>query len=810
MMRQLYSIFFMLMLSLGAVAQHGTPVPIANVQFVAAPDLLAGDDEPTLYEMGDTVTVDGVVTFHGGWYGLASGPSRRGSWIQAEDRAPWSGIHLLAETGSFPSGSPYTDLTTLLDAIKFYENMVRGLKVRVTGVVTTFSNYTQLELLPIEAEILSLTPVDIQPLELEIDTFMQNDGAGNQVPQLTTGEKYESMLVRFEDVTVVDVQNSGNGRYYWSVQDAEGNRMQIRDMSGWLRNDDRQDSMLPANYQFSPPAEGSRLQWIQGIVFHNGGSGYMLAPRDTNDIGPIAVAPPKVEAVTRDILVPTSQQPVEVRAKITDDQGQVASATLYYNGASGLQQVPMTEVVTDTFAATIPAQPDEELVQYWIRAEDANGNALYFPDSLMTGLVYMVLDDGIDEIADLQAHLAGSSIWDMERIEGMTVTGVVTSTLSDLGLTTIQDGTDPYSGIYLQASLGDSIEFLHRGDQIRITAADVTEVFGVTHLENVEWELVQHAAPVPQALQVPIDSITGSAAYAEQYEAMLLEFNDVYIVDDSADAPSHFGEFFVNHDLADASGLRVDDYSTRIPYEFTTDSIAEDDFFDYVRGVLFYSFSNWKLLPRDFNDLAGYELATEIGLEETAMTVSEAAGAIEVAVVLENESNTATSVDIAVASGSEATAGNDFTLSATDVTFPANSFAYTTFTVSIVDDSENEDDEELVLVLTNPQGAELAQDTLRITITDNEGVSIGNQAELQGVSIYPNPANSQVWVALEASEGTTTIRLTDLTGREVLRKEMGQGQKRLLILTGQLQAGTYLMHVSQPNGQTVQKVLIQR
>jgi len=317
---------FTLILLAGSLTAQITK--ISDIQYINPQDLIQGND--LSYRDGDTVTIQGIVTFDPCYYGLSGSGARIGCWLQDTAGGPWSAVHILMEAGAVGYNGTMSDMN---NDIKYLDNFKIGNEVRCTGIVSNYSGNTQILLLPVQSSIQSLGTMPA-PQVVTIDSFMQSDGAGGQIMQKLTGEKWEGVYVEFQNVTVVDVQPSGS-RFYWSIQDSKGNKIRIRDASGWLRNDSNDDhcngfgsgqSYTPQT--FTPPTLGSFLSWIRGnIIEYNGW--YYLAPRDWTDIGPVTAAPPVVSDVTRNPVVASSTQPVTIRARIWDPDGTVGLAKLY-------------------------------------------------------------------------------------------------------------------------------------------------------------------------------------------------------------------------------------------------------------------------------------------------------------------------------------------------------------------------------------------------------------------------------------------------------------------------------------------------
>ncbi len=611
-----------------AQLQHRHVTPIDSVQYVSSLDLAAGKDAPAYFKIGDTVTVEGVVMFDPGYYGLST--NRKGSWLQNPNGGSFDGIHVLIDASRLRALTGInTTLQDLNNDVKFYENFKPGLTVKVTGLVDEFQGYTQLVLLPVESEITNLTPKKIAPELVNVSTFSLSDGMGSQITQYITGEPYENTYVELRDLTVVDVSNSGNGRFFWSVQDAAGNKMQIRDASGYFRNDNNTDSLK--NNTFVPPSNQSKLKHLRGIVFQATSAGinsYFIAPLVPSDID--YVLAPSVNSVSRNPVIAKSTAPVTITANITDKDNNVTGAVLYYAvgmNSTNYTSVTMTSLGNNYYRAQIPAQANNSIIKYFVQATNSAGLTAVSPDSFKTGYRFVVKDEGITRISDLQydPFRTGASIWARDTFPSIDIRAVVTASVGekDLGILTIQDGTGPFSGIMIKGKTDVESANIKRGDSVRITSASVREDFNVTILENVKIQVLSSNGTIPAALKgMSIDSIRlGRYDHAEAYESMLLEFNDVYVVETNADRPTNgqFGEWAIDKDTADLVGLRVDDQSNDINDKFGLDSLKMNQNLVFIRGILTFSFGNWKLLPRDRNDIAGFETiedTSNIGIKE--------------------------------------------------------------------------------------------------------------------------------------------------------------------------------------------------
>jgi hypothetical protein len=184
----------------------------------------------------------------------------------------------------------------------------------------------------------------------------------------------------------------------------------------------------------------------------------------------------------------------------------------------------------------------------------------------------------------------------------------------------MQDGAGPWSGIWLSAlfnSSGTDVYELALGDNITVSGL-VAEDFSFTRMDSITALTINSTGnPLPEPQIVPTGNIgflsSGNVA-AEQWESVLISFDDVLITDENADGPpSNFGEFLVN----DGSGdVRVELQDGNHWYHNGWDGfnpvpgniqIHDSATIDKLNGYLYFSFSFYKLVPRYNSDFEGYQ-----------------------------------------------------------------------------------------------------------------------------------------------------------------------------------------------------------
>ena len=257
-------------------------------------------------------------------------------------------------------------------------------------------------------------------------------------------------------------------------------------------------------------------------------------------------------------------------------------------------------------------------------------NLSYSPTDTVGGKYFYKSLDRALTIQDVQYSPFGSGYSGYHNYT-VTVEGTITSDTSDIvAQIYMQNGTGPWSGIQL---FGTQTEAYNKNDKVSVTGK-VNETFGVTRMGDLDAgvtiTLVQaNSTPIePTAIETAIIGTSrGGSLPAESYEGVLVKYSNVTVIDENADGDiggSNFGEMLV----ADGTGVgtRVElqdglhDYHNfwDAASENTPIRVLEGSTFDELIGVLYFSFSNYKLIPRNNEDFVGYtDLEENIELPKT-------------------------------------------------------------------------------------------------------------------------------------------------------------------------------------------------
>jgi hypothetical protein len=344
----------------------------------------------------------------------------------------------------------------------------------------------------------------------------------------------------------------------------------------------------------------------------------------------VLAIPPFIDSIANAPMVPNDNQAVTITSKITDD-GSVASATLYYAvGVGNFNYIPVQMIAgaNSFYTATIPAQANGSFVKYYIQAVDNDGSFYSSQDSVNVRSIYKVINGGITRISDIQVSpfQDGASIFEGKTLSGLGIraTIVASAQSNDFSSVVLQQGNSPFSGIIAFPGLNNDLDTRLRGDSILITAARVVETNSVTQLQDVAATWISSGRPLPAPIAVQFDSIRlNRASFLEQFESMVVRLDTCYAVNLNPNVPQNFNRFLVNPDSTSLVGVRIEDESNDIPANFNTDSLVLKQKFNFIRGILGFSFSNWRILPRNRGDIQGFSTSgTFVSVKNTDPSVS--------------------------------------------------------------------------------------------------------------------------------------------------------------------------------------------
>ncbi len=250
----------------------------------------------------------------------------------------------------------------------------------------------------------------------------------------------------------------------------------------------------------------------------------------------------------------------------------------------------------------------------------------------------------------------------------------------------MQDGTGQYSGInvYISSSSGLTV---NRADSIQV-AGTYVEYYGKTEIENVTSITVFATG----ALLPDPEVLTLALADSEPWEGVLLQVQTVTVIN----ANTGYGEWWVT----DGTDTLVINNAGNYSYTPTVGEIINS-----ITGPLNYSYSEYKIIPRDDNDIviSGPPTIADIAIDPTSPTEADDVtvsatitddGSVASAILTYNSGTTDT--DVAMSN----TSGDTY-----EGTIPAQAAGSTvTYSVSAVDNEGNSSSSDDYTYLVIPTG----------------------------------------------------------------------------------------------------------
>ncbi len=575
---------------------------------------------------GDTVRV-GVV--------VLSNPRNSGLSTPDSDTGLPSRIHIFVrDTASVSMGNAGMGIQ-IVDG-NYQTTGTLGLEVGdVIELIATATPFNEtMQLAPISYNLLDKYDVLGFPASImEPDVVTTSDinravGSGDGLQaNWANFEQYRQSYVRLEGVTIAARDISSDRPAFYITSDGGTTGILNRDMSLRFRNDRAGSypdfNVRDANDDFVPPPPGSVVN-IQGFLvlydFDSFGRAtpfiMMISPFEDDDIE-VIVGPPIISNIARP-AVPDANA-IDVTADVAADPARSLSTVelkFFTTASADTQTVAAGTPTGDTFPFTIPAAGDGEYVTFWIVATDDQGASSRSDDQ-----VYLVLADGIDEIADIQTTADGDE--GPSPFVGATVTTSISAVVQTDGATTgvyaLQDDDTlgPWSGIEVRTfKSGSPMPAL--GDRVTIAEALITERFNLTVLDSLVVTIDGSGSPLPYKL-VTTD-VLQDFAIAEAHEGMLLRFEDVTIVSDSV---NNFGEWSFSSDGTPGNVVIVDDQSSEIDLKYGIDNLEPGDVVTYIQGLHSYTFSEYKLFPMTTSDIGDINVGVEEVVEVDGFVLSQ-------------------------------------------------------------------------------------------------------------------------------------------------------------------------------------------
>ena len=381
-------------------------------------------------------------------------------------------------------------------------------------------------------------------------------------------ERYESQLCRVTNATVTQPPD-GYGQ--WLVSDASAVDAEVDD---WA-------------YYYYEPEVLDVIDELRGIVMYSY-SEYKMEPRYDEDI----IGPPSASTARYSPVPPNNSSQVEVTAVFMDNSD-IASATLNWSLSSTGPWTPVAmseqvRAVEETWAASIGPYGDGTRVYYYAECTDDSGMDARVPG---TGYAYSFYV-GIEDIYDVQYVIPGGDVSPLDGL-AVNVEGYVTAEpgIYNDNSFYIADASGVWTGIMVYDRTGTVT--LDRGDYV-VACGEVDEYYGQTQVALHFAESVQAAAPPREPISaVSIETPNlQNVVQGEQYESIYVHAEDCEVYDEDV----VYGEWAISN-LTPSDTCRVGNYAAYDYVPTLGDNV-------YVKGLVAFSFGNYKIEPRGNEDIA--------------------------------------------------------------------------------------------------------------------------------------------------------------------------------------------------------------
>jgi hypothetical protein len=295
--------------------------------------------------------------------------------------------------------------------------------------------------------------------------------------------------------------------------------------------------------------------------------------------------PPDVYSILYQPAAPQAGESVTISAIIKDESG-LDSTKVYYSTDGGATYSAVSMTSPDSvYTGIIPGQADTAIVHYYVKAVDDSGDFTIRPSG--DPYRYRV---GFFTIYKVQKVFPGGDTSNYVN-EPANVKGVVTAAYSPYTFY-VQDGAGAYNGIRCYDAR--QAFTVARGDSVEL-GGNVIEYNGETEIyihHSQALSILSTGNPLPATTVVSTGNLATGTLTAEQYEGVLVSVEGVTVGNDSLG----YGEWEVD----DGSGpCIVDDYSY---YSYIPSS---GDSLEAVNGVLWFANGDFKIEPRDYDDIIG-------------------------------------------------------------------------------------------------------------------------------------------------------------------------------------------------------------
>ena len=149
----------------------------------------------------------------------------------------------------------------------------------------------------------------------------------------------------------------------------------------------------------------------------------------------------------------------------------------------------------------------------------------------------------------------------------------------------------------------------------------------------------------------------------------------------------------------------------------------------------------------------------------------------------------------------------DYSISSTSITLDKG-VVETSSTLTIIDDTENEEDETIVIEVDNIKNAQESDLKITITILKND-MPLGENTKRIISSIYPNPTNKYFVIEFSDIYEIEEINMIDPLGRVYAPSIREINKKQIIIDSSNLSTGTHILRLKTDKGSASFRIIVE-
>ena len=296
----------------------------------------------------------------------------------------------------------------------------------------------------------------------------------------------------------------------------------------------------------------------------------------SNETNPITIS-----NVNSNPAFPTADDDITISCEVSA-QNDLNSVILHWKTSGAFTTEVMT-LSNNTYSASIPNQPDNTTISYYLSASDNDGNTATAPTDAPNTLFHITIGSSNDIYNIQYTTNSGDGTYPSNLVgQTATVHGVVTATNFNGNSIFISDPCGgEWHGICVEGFEGNP----QIGDVVLVSGT-ISENYGFTEITNLtSSEIIGNQSPIP-----PIVVTTAQIASNESLEGVFCRIENVQVTQ----TEDNYNEWYCSDNTSEC---QIDDGI----YQYQG-SINIGDTFSSIMGVVDYAYGEYSLNPRSLDD----------------------------------------------------------------------------------------------------------------------------------------------------------------------------------------------------------------